>query len=772
MITGATRYWWPAALALILTAGACSHGPQFYVDRGKGFAAGGKYEEAAINYRKALASDVDNGEACYQLSLALLHLGQTQDAYQQLSRAAELLPNRDDIAITFADLTFAGYLADKRRPQVLHDRLASLSAQLLVRNQRSYDGLRLKANLAATDKKYKEAEDLYRAANEVKALQSPVILGWTEVLLADGQPKDAEELAYRLIAKEKTFGPIYDLLFSYYARSGRRPDAEKIARLRVANNPSDAGSYLRLAAFYADAGNEGEMQSALQHLTGNSAAFPQAHLQVGEFYAKLRRWDPALAQFDEGSRTHPGDRAEYLKRIANVWLAQGKPGPARKAIDEILTIKPADEAAQMVKAELLVSGGQPDGVAKGVTLLETLTAKNPGDANLHFNLGRALLTKGDREGARLQFIDATRRRAGFLPPRIALAEMEQARGDYKAAFQYADEILAIDPGLPQIRLLRAVCLMHLDRNADARTELRNLAQAAPGNREVLLQTAALDLNEKKLGEAEKGFRRLAAENPGDAQAISGVVATLMASKQSDQAISFLQAEVQKKPDALPVRLVLAETAVRMGRYDLAIEQYQRILAAAPASGQMMLAMGNVYLLKKDYPAAIAWVQKARAAAPQDPNAMAQLATLLAGSGRNRESLDLFRQALKLRPDDAALLSNTAYLIVETSGSADEALPLAQKAVRLDANEPHYADTLGWVYLRKGQNDSALQMFGGLTEKYPENETFHYHFGMALLQHGDRAGANREFRAALAGKPAEDVRRGAEAALSGHGAGGF
>ncbi len=67
----------------------------------------------------------------------------------------------------------------------------------------------------------------------------------------DGQIAEAERQAFRLIAKEKTYGPIYDVLYKYYVSARRMPDAEKILKLKVSNNPTDAGSSLELAAFYS-----------------------------------------------------------------------------------------------------------------------------------------------------------------------------------------------------------------------------------------------------------------------------------------------------------------------------------------------------------------------------------------------------------------------------------------------------------------------------------------------------------------------------------------
>jgi len=51
-----------------------------------------------------------------------------------LSRAADLLPNRDDIKIELANVCLAFYLTDPQKPRVLYDRLTKISQQLLAKN--------------------------------------------------------------------------------------------------------------------------------------------------------------------------------------------------------------------------------------------------------------------------------------------------------------------------------------------------------------------------------------------------------------------------------------------------------------------------------------------------------------------------------------------------------------------------------------------------------------------------------------------------------------
>jgi Flp pilus assembly protein TadD len=145
--------------------------------------------------------------------------------------------------------------------------------------------------------------------------------------------------------------------------------------------------------------------------------------------------------------------------------------------------------------------------------------------------------------------------------------------------------------------------------------------------------------------------------------------------------------------------------------------------------------------------------------------MIRLGGALALSGHQPEALALYREVLKIQQDDAATWNNAAYLIAETGGNLDEAMKFAQKAMQLDSRQPHYADTLGWVYLKRRLNDSAIQVFRGLTEKYPNDATFHYHFGLALLQHGDKETARAELKTALTKQPSDEVRRNIETALA-------
>jgi tetratricopeptide (TPR) repeat protein len=108
--------------------------------------------------------------------------------------------------------------------------------------------------------------------------------------------------------------------------------------------------------------------------------------------------------------------------------------------------------------------------------------------------------------------------------------------------------------------------------------------------------------------------------------------------------------------------------------------------------------------------------------------------------------------LKVDPNNVFALNNLAFLLAETGHDLDEALQMALSAQRLIKNSSAVADTLGWVYLKKGLTGSALQVFQNNVRNDPKNPTYRYHLAAALLASGDKLRAKEELQKALQSGP--------------------
>ncbi len=538
-------------LVFCLVITACTHGSTYYLQHGNELFNARKFEEASLNYRKAIQKNPRFGEAFYRLGLAETRNHLPLNGVADLRRARQLMPGDDQVLVALGELTIATYTLDPRHPKDIHDEAAKLVEQLHAKNPNGFDANRLKGALALLDRKPAEAVEYLRHADGAKPGDPETELGLAQALLETGQEAQGTELARSLIGRNETYGKAYDLLSNYYRNSGKPQDAEQVLKLKVSNNP-DRGEYiLQLAAFYAS--QEPELVGpTLQRLIDRPSAFPDARLAIGNFYSSLGKPDEALRQYEEGLRANPKDTTPYRRSMIQILSAQRKWTDAYEQADLLLKEHPEDQQAKLVRASLWLNEGKPENLDRAISELRAQLAGKPADpAALHFQLGSALQRKGDRNGAQREWMVAAQK-PGYVPPRVELAQMLRDDGKTEDALKLSEEVMKLTPGDVQVRLLRATCLTAAGKYDEARSELTQLSTANPKWTAPRYQLAVIDMYEKKYAEAEAAFRQLRAESPaGDYSPLLGLVNDYARQGRSADAIRLLQGELRRNPNALP-----------------------------------------------------------------------------------------------------------------------------------------------------------------------------------------------------------------------------
>jgi tetratricopeptide (TPR) repeat protein len=355
----------------------------------------------------------------------------------------------------------------------------------------------------------------------------------------------------------------------------------------------------------------------------------------------------------------------------------------------------------------------------------------------------------------MQFQEAVKLRPDYLAPKLALARLDLARGEYAKAMQGSAEILGLDPNHLGAKLIRSSALLGSGELRQARDELEALVKARPDSSDAQFQLAMLNFSEKRYKDAENIFRRLHEDSPGDPRGFMGMVESHMIQGRQAQALDMLQNVIQKSPDRPDYRLALANVAVRAEKFDLAIGEYQSLLAKNPKSADVYLRLGETYRRMGDSSNAIKYFGKARELAPNDPAANVQLALMLEGTGKRDDAKPLYEHVLKLDPDNAVVLNNLAYMLADKGSDLDHALTLAQRAKQKFPTNPDIADTLGWIYIKKNLSDNAISIFRDLTSKHGNVSTYHYRLAMALFQKGDKPEAKKALETALKNNPSKE-----------------
>lgn len=719
---------------------AMEHGDQFYKK--------GLYADAEIQFRRAIQATPQSGEAYLQLGRTEERLGKYREALASLGRAVQLMPNNDAPKIDMANFMLVAYLGNPQRPAGLYQDISTISDELLSRNGDSFEGARLKGYLAVADKRPSVAVEFFEKADRIRPNQPDVITALAESLTLDGKKQDAEARALAFLREKPSYGPLYTFLYQQYMEAGRQAEAESILKSKIDHNPKEGLYRIELARHYARTGRSHEMSEVLNQLLADPKDFPSGHQLAGDFYVESRNWAQAREQYEEGLRQDSRSKLIYLRRLVQTDLATNDKAAAGRDLDEILKDSPRDAEARASRAALLMAGDDAAGKRKAAAEFKELVDESPQNIEYRSQYASALRAAGELETAREQYRIIGQRQPGNLVALQSLADLSIQGQHIDDALTFAGRVLAIDPGNIDASLVKAAALATQKQYNETRSILTRLANSHPGLREAQLQLALLDVAEAHYPEAEKRFRQNYEPGKGDIRSLEGLVEVYRAQNQLSKAVTLLKGDLKKGPQSNPVRALLAHTAEESGDYDLAVEQYTQLVKADPGSAGMTMQLAMALLSKGDAARAVDEFRTAEKLAPGNAAVLAYLGRALDEAGRRAEAIEAYRRSLSLDNRNPWVMNNLAYLVTETGGDLNEALRLATEAVRSDPGDASFSDTLGWIYLKRRNFASAIQIFESARDKNPKQVEFRIHLGQALLAAGNRNQSQAELKTAL------------------------
>jgi tetratricopeptide (TPR) repeat protein len=142
-----------------------------------------------------------------------------------------------------------------------------------------------------------------------------------------------------------------------------------------------------------------------------------------------------------------------------------------------------------------------------------------------------------------------------------------------------------------------------------------------------------------------------------------------------------------------------------GDFERSHQLASALLEASPQDASLLRLAGKAGLeLGRDD--AVAQLEQAAAADSQNPEAWRDLADALLSEGRLAEATNAIRQAVELRPDDAAAVVDLAH-VIHAAGRTDEAIRQLEHALELDFNNLAALRGLVGMYREAGRAEDAL-----------------------------------------------------------------
>jgi arylsulfatase A-like enzyme/Flp pilus assembly protein TadD len=393
--------------------------------------------------------------------------------------------------------------------------------------------------------------------------------------------------------------------------------------------------------------------------------------------------------------------------------------------------------------------------------------------------------------------------------RLALLAMAES---WYPRFHYGwSELVAVQDG--RYKLIRAPRRELFDLRADP-GERNDLAQADPARADALARAleemsarlgtstapaapAALDADTAErlqaLGYIGGGVsaRHLEDRPRGDPKDKIGLynllkeASTAAAAGQTDQAIGLVRRALAEDAEILEGHMLLGNFLVRAGRREEAVESYKRALALDPEhtettfrlataykemgraadarvgfqraaeldpkSGRPVLQLADLDLRERRFADAEARLRKAMEGEVDRPRFLVKLGEVYIEMGRWADA----SRALEEAVEGNAKLETAHFnlgLVREEEGRADQAV--AEYRRELEVNPAGYraAFNLAKLLQRRGERAEAAALFQKAVTLSPDFAIGRLYLAKALLDAGDLAGAEREARAGLAGRP--------------------
>jgi tetratricopeptide (TPR) repeat protein len=287
---------------------------------------------------------------------------------------------------------------------------------------------------------------------------------------------------------------------------------------------------------------------------------------------------------------------------------------------------------------------------------------------------------------------------------------------------------------------------NLSAAADA---IRSFKADFPDDGNAYLLEGTLQLSRRDLAAAEKSLTKAEQLNPDSVPAASGRIQVLLAGGKSAEARQYVQRLMITHPDRAGFLILGARTYATLKDFSAAEVLLRKTLQLDPSRSETYGLLAQLYGLQGKPDQALAEYQALAAAQPKSVSARTMVGVMLQATHRKQEAKEAYRELLAIDPSAPVAANNLAWMLAEDNENLDVALQLAQTAKAGLPESPSAADTLGWVYLRKGLASQAISEFTEALGRDPENAGFHYRLGFAYAQSGETIQARRSLERALA-----------------------
>ncbi len=561
-----------------------------------------------------------------------------------------------------------------------------------------------------------------------------------------------------------------DQMASLLFRIGRTGDAIRLARGVTRMHPRDVRGHELLGWIYTHLlGNAQDpatrallLMAARQYQTlvrlrPRNIDF---RLHLAQLLVANHQYGPAAAQFMAVLRQQPGQPRAMVSLIT----LDGRQGRIEDA-QNLLASVPSTARTPAMELALGRALARQHHPGQAITAYRAALARNPHSLPARRALARLLLQSGQTLAALRQYRLIAAQAPDNARAWLQITAIEEKRGHFpqaEAALAHAGSLL---PGSPEVGYFRAVLYEAEYHNRKARRELQRLltqtasptgqyqGEAAYNRSAFLEELGRLERARHHDQAALADFRQMKQLGQrAQRHAALEIITTWRRARHYHRALAVATAAVKQFPGSAALRirdaLLLAET----GQAAQARRMLQPLMQLQPHDAGLYIVLGEIEQSARHWGRARRAAQQAARLARhnQDRAEAALLAAEIAGDrGAYARAGQDYRRALTFAPGNAMVLNDYGYMLANRGRHLRRALGYIQAAVRQEAHNSAYLDSLGWAHFQLHQYRRAALRLHQAWSMARHDPTILGHLASLALQTGHLSLAVSQAQSAVA-----------------------
>ena len=557
------------------------------------------------------------------------------------------------------------------------------------------------------------------------------VVGQAEAALMQSHVEDSLAVTDRMLKLR----PEHPLTRFMRARAlllaGKPGEARPLLEQNVSQLQNSTSSKMLLGAI---ALSDGTFEQAEMYLGSVINAEPNnvmARQMLAAARLKQRKSADAVAALlpSEGEQAS----SELLAAAGKVSIASGDTASGLDYLERSVKANPNDLSARLNLVAGYLSANRPDQAA---TLLEGVSGDAANVAQVRYLKALTLLAKGDQAGA-VQFVTSTAdSETKDAAAQMLAGSLLAAARDLTRARSYFERAIALKPDSTAAYLSLARLDVMQGNPQAARSQLTRAMERSKGDPAAALAMADFEVSQREPDKAVAVLETVLKAHPSFADARVRAVQILLQAGKVERANALAQEAGRAAPNLAVNQRMVGDVRMAQKKYSDAAIAYHKAATAEPGAA---IAMREYEALRLTGTAAdpLVPLRKIVEQQPKDAPALFAFAQAAQELGDRKTAIQAYQQLDALRPNNAAVLNNLAWLKYEERDPG--AVALAKRAHEAAPRDPRVTDTYAWLLVENGKINEGLALLAPIATG-SSDEQYRMHYAQALARAGRKAEA--------------------------------